>query len=99
MTKFVNMPVESAIRLKVLNKAGQFTDILEDVQLGDQSNGNEDLQHLILIPKHPLQGNSAKCLRIVFYSLVITSIACVCLILTREHYSSRITEVSLFNHN
>lgn len=82
------------IRMKIVNKSGEFTDIMDDAYLGDMSHHHdEDLQHLILIPKNPMQGKWAKCLRILFYSFVVVTILAVFLILVRGHHSSRLTEV------
>ncbi|CAL8074591.1 unnamed protein product [Orchesella dallaii] len=86
------MAREPGIRMKIFQKTGQFTDIVDDGRMADQD--NEDLQHLILIPKNHMQGKCAKCLRLVFYSLVAVSVLSIGLILSREHFSSRITEDS-----
>ena len=78
---------DQGIRLKIFSKSGQFSD------LGEPVTDNEDLQHLILIPKNPMNGKWGKCLRVVFYSLVLVSIASVFLIISKHHSSSRIAEV------
>lgn len=87
---------DPGIQMKILRKTGEFNEILEDIRLGDLSqHDNDDLQHLILIPKNPMQGKWAKGLRILFYSLALASILGAFLIVARDHHTSRLTEVSV----